>query len=105
MERGFDFKEEDKQIVHPDDVGKDGVDHTKIGKRVPWLDGKMMFGEAHMVEDPAEHPIVLVVDGGVVWDASESVKYVLGQHGLTSDCLTVSTKHGVSRSYGCMVST
>ena len=51
MERGFNFKEEDGQIVHFDDVGED-VLYTKIGKR-----------EAH------------VVDGGVVRDASGSVWY------------------------------
>ena len=32
-----------------------------------------MFGEAHCLEDLVEHPIVLVVDGGVVGDVSESV--------------------------------
>ncbi len=83
MERGFDFKEEDGQIVHFDDVGNDEVDsrHTDIpGKGVLWLDGKGIIGEADFIEDLVEHPIVLVFDGGGVRDASELVEYALRQH-------------------------
>ena len=81
-------------IVRFDDVGKDGVD-TSVG-RVPWLDGESCFAEAQFrTEDLVQHPIVIIVGGGVVRDASESVEYVLRQHvGLVeSDCLSVSTKH------------
>jgi len=82
IERGFNFKEEDGQIVHLDDVGNDEVDrHTNnLGKGVLWLDGKSIIGEAHFIEDLVKHPVVLVSDGGVVRDASELVEYALWQH-------------------------
>jgi len=83
MERGFDFKEEDGQIVHFDDVGNDEVDnrHTdSLGKGVLWLDGKSIISEADFIEDLVEHSKVLVFDGGVVRDGSELVEYTLRQH-------------------------
>jgi hypothetical protein len=83
MERGFDFKEENGQIVHFDDVGNDEVDSRYIdslGKGILWLDGKGIIGEAHFIEDLVEHPVVIVSDVGVVWDARELVKYALRQH-------------------------
>jgi len=79
MERGFDFKEEDGQIVHFDDE-VDSRQTNSLGKGILWLDGKSIIGEADFIEDLVEHPIVLVFDGGVVRDTSELVEYALRQN-------------------------
>ena len=60
-------------IAHFDEVGNDKVNSRQTdspGKRVLWLDGKSIIGEAQFIENLVKHPVALHFDSS---NASEVV--------------------------------